>query len=46
MSETRILIKLFSMYFQRNWEFGSAWLKLQNFGHKMPDIGEGGVSNM
>jgi hypothetical protein len=32
MSETRILIRLLRMYFPRNWEFGSALLKLRNFG--------------
>jgi hypothetical protein len=32
MSETRILIRLFRMYFPRNWEFGSALSKLRNFG--------------
>jgi hypothetical protein len=37
MSENRILIMLLWMYFQRNWEFGSALSKLQNFG------GGGGV---
>jgi hypothetical protein len=32
MSETRILIRLLRIYFPRNWEFGSALLKLRNFG--------------
>jgi hypothetical protein len=32
MSETRIRIRLLWMYFPRNWEFGSALSKLQNFG--------------
>jgi hypothetical protein len=31
-NETHILIRLLLMYFQRNWEFGSALSKLQNFG--------------
>jgi hypothetical protein len=32
MSETRILIRLLRMYLPRNWEFGSAFSKLRNFG--------------
>jgi hypothetical protein len=32
MSEPRILIRLLHMYFPRNWEFGSALSKLQNWG--------------
>jgi hypothetical protein len=32
MNETRILITLLQMYIPRNWEFGSALAKLQNFG--------------
>jgi hypothetical protein len=32
MSEPRILIRLLRMYFPRNWEFGSALSKLQDFG--------------
>jgi hypothetical protein len=32
MSETRIPVRLLWMYFPRNWEFGSALSKLQNFG--------------
>jgi hypothetical protein len=32
MSETRILSMLLRMYFPRNWEFGSAFSKLRNFG--------------
>jgi hypothetical protein len=32
MSETHILIRLLRMYFPWNWEFGSAFSKLRNFG--------------
>jgi hypothetical protein len=32
MSETRTRIRLLRMYFPRNWEFGPALSKLQNFG--------------
>jgi hypothetical protein len=32
MSETRILIRLLQTYISRNWEFGTAFLKLRNFG--------------
>jgi hypothetical protein len=32
MNETRILITLLWMYIPRNWEFGSALSKRQNFG--------------
>jgi hypothetical protein len=32
MGETRILIRLLLMYFPWNWEFGSAFSKLQNSG--------------
>jgi hypothetical protein len=32
ISETRILITFFPMYFPRNWNFGSALSKLRNFG--------------
>jgi hypothetical protein len=32
MSEPRILIRSLRIYFPRNWEFGSALSKLQNFG--------------
>jgi hypothetical protein len=32
MEEPRILIRLLWVYFTRNWEFGSALSKLQNFG--------------
>jgi hypothetical protein len=32
MSETHIFIRLLSMHFPRNWEFGSALSKLRNFG--------------
>jgi hypothetical protein len=31
-SETHILIRLLPMYFPQNWEFGSAFSKLRNFG--------------
>jgi hypothetical protein len=36
MSENRILIRLLQMYFPRNWEFGSALSKLQNWGGLNP----------
>jgi hypothetical protein len=32
MNETHILIRLLRVYIPRNWEFGSALAKLQNFG--------------
>jgi hypothetical protein len=32
MSGTRILIRVLRMYIPRNWEFGSAFSKLRNFG--------------
>jgi hypothetical protein len=32
MSEPRILIRFLQMYFPQNWEFDSAFSKLQNFG--------------
>jgi hypothetical protein len=38
MNETRILIRLLSVYIPRNWEFGSALSKFRNFrgGFKTP----------
>jgi hypothetical protein len=32
MNETRILIRLLQLYFQRNWELGPAFEKIRNFG--------------
>ena len=36
MSENRILVRLLRMHFPRIWEFGSALLKLRNFGGLTP----------